>query len=323
MEPFIEDGIITNWDYFEKAFDSITQGTVKADMTESPLLITEKAYNSQFLRHKMCELAFERFQVPALFVSKDSVMACYSCGRTSGLVVDCGASGTNITPVNDGWAESRGLTRSPIGTRILDEYTYLLSLNRVRPTDDALLLPQFRVNKIPLTDVTTLLSQPKTYNVVSWKNVPTSYDRFATLDLGRAVREAVARVAEGSLADLNQRYSNIPTTTYELPDGRVLEYGIERYAVPELYFDPSALPDEIAGPLLRTQPAESNSSPALAPAPASSSASMLKSVPRLIVDSIVQCDTEIQSALLAGIVLVGGGACLDGLPERIRVEVSI
>lgn len=323
LEPFIEDGIITNWDHFEKAFENITQGIVKANMTESPLLITEKAYNSQALRHKMCELAFERFNVPALFVSKDSVMACYSCGRTSGLVVDCGASGTNITPVNDGWAESRGLTRSPVGTRVMDEYSYLLSLNRARQTDDPVLLPQFRVNKIPITDVTTLLSQSKTYNVVGWKNVPASYDRFAALDLGRIVREAVSRVAEGSLADLNQRYSNIPTTTYELPDGRILEYGIERYSVPELYFDPSVLPDEIAGPLLRTKMDDVSTSQSSIPTSASSSTSMLKSVPRLIVDSIVQCEAEIQSSLCAGIVLVGGGACLDGLPERIRTEVIL
>lgn len=36
---------------------------------------------------------FETFDVPAIFMSKDAVLSCYAVGRTSGLVIDCGASG--------------------------------------------------------------------------------------------------------------------------------------------------------------------------------------------------------------------------------------
>jgi actin-related protein len=42
---------------------------------------------------RMCELMFETFDVPAVFMSKDAVLSCYAVGRTSGLVIDCGASG--------------------------------------------------------------------------------------------------------------------------------------------------------------------------------------------------------------------------------------
>ena len=51
---------------------------------------------SKFLMYdvfRMCELMFETFDVPAVFMSKDAVLSCYAVGRTSGLVIDCGASG--------------------------------------------------------------------------------------------------------------------------------------------------------------------------------------------------------------------------------------
>jgi actin-related protein len=60
------------------------------------------------LRHKYLELMFEKFQTPALFMSKDSVLTCFACGKTTGLVVDVGAETTSVTPIHEGWLESKG-----------------------------------------------------------------------------------------------------------------------------------------------------------------------------------------------------------------------
>jgi len=48
---------------------------------------------------RMCELMFETFDVPAVFLCKDAVLSCYAVGRTSGLVIDCGASGGRMEAV--------------------------------------------------------------------------------------------------------------------------------------------------------------------------------------------------------------------------------
>jgi actin-related protein len=71
---------------------------------------------------RMCETMFEKYSAPALFLSKDAVLAAYACGKTGGLVIDVGASGTVVTPVQDGWVESKGLCRSLAGGRLIDAH---------------------------------------------------------------------------------------------------------------------------------------------------------------------------------------------------------
>lgn len=41
-------------------------------------------------REKAAELAFERMNVPAMFVSNQAVLSLYASGRTSGIVLDVG-----------------------------------------------------------------------------------------------------------------------------------------------------------------------------------------------------------------------------------------
>jgi actin-like protein 6A len=87
---------------------------------------------------------FEKYQVPAFFLAKDAVLSAYSlgllclalfflnkqltfiAGRTTGLSIDIGNNGTIITPVLDGWAEVKNMTRSIIGGRYLDAYVLTL-----------------------------------------------------------------------------------------------------------------------------------------------------------------------------------------------------
>ena len=71
---------------------------VKIETTQAPVLMSEKPFNSSKKRQKMSEIMFEKYESPALFLSKDSVLSSYACGKTTGLVVDIGAGGTVIAP---------------------------------------------------------------------------------------------------------------------------------------------------------------------------------------------------------------------------------
>ena len=46
------------------------------------------------------------------------------------------------------------------------------------------------------------------------------------------------------------------------------------------------------------------------------------SIPTIITDSVLKCDTESQSLLFSNIVFSGGGCNFQGLPERIRSDVE-
>ena len=194
----------------------------------------------------------------------------------------------------------------------MDEYMHFLVGARIRATDPtAPVYPRYKVSKAVSED--PLLPAHTTYRVLDLPGVHASYNRFAQLELGRAIKEAVCRVSDGPLAETSPRLTGLPTTLYELPDGRAVDVGMERYAVPELLFDPSSLPAELHASCFGVDDVSA----------APSSSSVLKSVPRLLLDSVALCegDTQAQAALLAGVVVTGGGAMWEGLPERIRLEV--
>lgn len=53
--------------------------------------IPEQTLNPEScVREKAAELAFERMNVPAMFVSNQAVLSLYASGRTSGIVLDVG-----------------------------------------------------------------------------------------------------------------------------------------------------------------------------------------------------------------------------------------
>ena len=88
------------YDHFLCIRDNTFSEHLRIDLRESPLLIAEKSYNPLKNRNKLSELLFEKCKCPALFLSKDSVLSCYSYGKTTGVVLDVGASGAVVSP---GW----------------------------------------------------------------------------------------------------------------------------------------------------------------------------------------------------------------------------
>jgi hypothetical protein len=52
----------------------------------------------------MCQIMFEKYKVPAVFISKNAVLSSFSCGRSTAIVLDSGGGTTCVAPVHDGSA---------------------------------------------------------------------------------------------------------------------------------------------------------------------------------------------------------------------------
>lgn len=247
---------------------------------------------------------FEKYHTSAFFLAKDATLACYACGKTTGLVIDAGASGTLITPIADGWAEVKGLMKSPVGGRLMDAYMSSLITKRLRSKPR----PLYRVAKSY-----DAYSQVVVSDIQFYEPVHPSFDAYMNLELARDIKETVCQVADQNLSESESRYAQAPTIPYELPDGTVIETGLERVQVPELFFDPS-LVDDIE--LERLYSATNKLSQVM---PVSSD-----SLSKLVVNSIARCDVEThpQSQMLLNIVLSGGNSGYKGLQERLKFEVE-
>ncbi len=58
-------------------------------------MLTEAPLNPKANREKMQQIMFEKFEVPALYVAIQAVLALYASGRTTGIVLDAG-DGTSV-----------------------------------------------------------------------------------------------------------------------------------------------------------------------------------------------------------------------------------
>lgn len=72
----------------------------------------DKPHTPPALHQRLLELLFETHNLPAVFLLRDAVASCYAVGRTTGTVVDAGHSATMVTPVYEGFVETRGILRN-------------------------------------------------------------------------------------------------------------------------------------------------------------------------------------------------------------------
>lgn len=90
-------------------------------------MLTEAPLNPRRHREKAAQIFFETFNVPAMFVSIQAVLALYASGRTTGLVLDSGDGITHAVPVYDGFAVKNGIRRIDVAGRDMTEQVqYLL-----------------------------------------------------------------------------------------------------------------------------------------------------------------------------------------------------
>lgn len=104
---------------------------------ETPLILTEGSIHCKDLRLKLTEFLFEKYNVPALFLCKDSVLSSFACGRSTALILDCGNNRTVASPVHDGYALQKCIIKHDIGgatiSNMLQEWLSKEMGKEVRP----------------------------------------------------------------------------------------------------------------------------------------------------------------------------------------------
>ncbi|XP_038603315.1 actin-85C-like [Tachyglossus aculeatus] len=122
----LRHGIVTAWDDMEKIWSYIYWHELRERPSQQPVLVTEAPQNPHANRARMTEILFESFQVPALYVGLQALMALYSSGRTTGLVLDSGDGVTTTVPVFRGHCLRHGVSRADFAGR--DVTTHLATL---------------------------------------------------------------------------------------------------------------------------------------------------------------------------------------------------
>eukprot|EP01084_Bolivina_argentea_P227624 384433_1 len=204
----IEHGFVTSWDDMEKIWHHTFYNELRIAPEEYTLLATEPPLNAKTHREKMTQIAFETFNVPLFQISNQAALTLYNSGKTIGLVVESGASATNIVPIYEGYCLPHAVYRMDIGGFDITEYLRKLLHERGY-------------------SITHTFQEMEIVKDIKKKH------SFIAIDYEKELKSAQI------CSDIEQNY--------ELPDGLFLTIGSERFRCPEILFKPELIGLEYDG----------------------------------------------------------------------------
>jgi len=251
IEQPIEHGIVSNWDDMEKVWHHTLYSELRVSPEEHPILMTEASLNPKLNREKMTKIMFEVFNVPCLYVNVQAVLALYSSGRTTGVVLDSGEGISHTVPIYEGYAIPHAIQKILLAGSDLTEYLREILKER-----------------------------------------GLAFTTPAELEIVRDIKETMTVV----VSDFNEAMKDAEEShacekNYELPDGRKILIGNERFRCPEILFNPSLAGHDLEG------------------------------VHKYCFDSVMKCDNDVRKDLFANIILSGGSTLFEAMGERLWQEI--
>lgn len=134
----IRHGIVKNWSDMELLWQHVYEQDLSIASEEHPVLLTEAPLNPKSNRETAAQVFFETFNVPALYISVQAVLALYASGKITGLVLDVGEGVTHCVPVYQGFAISNAILRTDVaGSSVTDFLQLLLRKQGVKLTSSS------------------------------------------------------------------------------------------------------------------------------------------------------------------------------------------
>ncbi|XP_006462073.1 hypothetical protein AGABI2DRAFT_193380 [Agaricus bisporus var. bisporus H97] len=130
--PFAK-GDIADWGQAEAIWKHILFNRLERRrvQNESPVLLSIASGLPRTTYERICQMFFERFNVPGFGIVERPIVQMYATNSLSGVVVDIGDYETDITSIYDGYIVHQGRTHLPLGLRDCEIYlAHLLRSNQ-------------------------------------------------------------------------------------------------------------------------------------------------------------------------------------------------
>lgn len=222
--------------------------------SEQPILLTERPMNPKANRERITQIMFVKFCFPGMFLISQEVLSLSASGSTTGCVLDSGDGVTHAVPIYEGYYVPHAVVRLDLAGRELTEFLMNILMERGQFTTAS----------------------------------------FENRDTARNIKESLCYVALDFDAE-NQFAAENSTVerAFELPNGKIITIGKERFHCPELLFQPGLNGLKMDGAAKST------------------------------FNSIMKCDAGIRQELFANIVLSGGSTMFEGMSERMTKEITL
>lgn len=289
IQTYMKDGMIENWDLFEKILDFVYAKVIQSESEYHPVLFSEASWNVRNNREKLTELMFEKYNVPAFFLVKNAVLAAFANGRATALVVDSGATHTSAIPVHEGYVLSQAVVKSPLGGDYLS-----LQCRQYLEAQGIDLTPSYGV---AAKDVIKDRDPPR----FTPRNLPdrisSSWQQYMLKSVLQDFQMSAVQILETPYDE--RAASQIPAVHYEFPTGYHQDFGPERFKLAESLFDHTMLG---AGQLGSNNIIIfSNSIPLIT----------LFFIIEIAFTSVGMCDADVRLALYSSVVVTGGNTLLQ------------